>query len=485
MNNSDNNTNNQNNNEDLNAISLGNVNYESDKPNNIPTIDASSQTGGIPAPPPVAQQPISNPQPENMDSIPTPMDTTTSPTESLGADVPSDNGNNTLEAPVQPAPTMGNDSGLQTPTPTNLGEASQISNDVPPVAPLSYDVPETISGVSSMPSFNEIGTVPPIPDIPIQDPAIQVNKEKKSGGVSKFLFVIIIVLALAAVGVGVYIFLHLTSANASPITVKNVKIELGSQVSTNINDYATFKGIDGSSCQLDTREIPATIDKLGAEYTFKVTCGDKSASGKAVVVDTTKPEVLPKEVTAAVDSEVKPEDFIYECKDSTKCSYAFKDEAKVKEHLKTPANYHVDIVVKDEAGNETVVMGTLKVIEKLTSKIFEEADMYLVCTQGTTSLKMGINDDGNFNKSAMKTYVYKLSQEDFNNFKTESQGKDIVSYDDKVGSYELNETELTLTLNVVVDYDDLNKEEKTTLPLTTGDLRTYYTDKGYECSYGY
>ena len=76
---------------------------------------------------------------------------------------------------------------------------------------------------------------------------------------NKLIFVIIIVLLIAAVGVGVYIFLNMSNKPASvSVTPKEVKIEVGSEVSTNILDYATFNGVNSANCSLDTSNITDT-----------------------------------------------------------------------------------------------------------------------------------------------------------------------------------------------------------------------------------
>lgn len=344
-----------------------------------------------------------------------------------------------------------------------------------PIIPMDTPMPQPVNDFSSMPVFNDIGTVPPISNVP--NPG--APKEKKKGGVNKLLFVIIIVLALTAVGVGVYIFLHL--ANKSEVTTKLVNIEIGTSVSTNMSDYAIFDGVDASTCSLDTTSITDT-SVLNAEYSYKVICGEATYTGTAKIVDTVAPSVELKEVSVASNKEVKPEDFIESVEDETECIYSFKDEDKVKEYLKEESSYHVDIVVKDAAGNEIVVTGTMIVSNTV-------ADLYLVCSSNVNNLnvtnKFGLVSS-EFNKVATRIYTFNFDNiEAYNSFKEENEGNSEVTYNDVTGTPEFNDDVLSLDLTVVLSYEDLNKEENTTLPLGYADLRGYYEGKGYTCSIGY
>lgn len=479
MNNSENN--NQENNEGLNAISLGNVSI--DNGNNIPTIDPV---------PPVAP-------------IPTNNDSNQVVSESVQI-------NNVAEStPVTPVPLEAETQNLESAPEVNevpgvigesVGGEQNVSNDtqsvstesvvnaipttdVPPVAPLNYDVPETINNFDPTPVFNNIGTVPPIPDIPVVDSTMQAPKGDKKKGMPKILFILIVILALAAVGVGVYIFLHKSNIMGPSVATKNVRVEVGSKLSTNINDYATFGSIDSSTCSLDVASIPATLETLNAEYTFRITCNQASFSGKLTVVDTIPPEVTLKEkVEVALNSSVKPEDFIEECKDSTKCSYSFKDAEKVSGNLKEASNYHVDIIIKDEAGNQTEKTGTLIVSDV---PVFEEADMYLSCSKAkdngmTDNTKFGVVDGEYKRNAVLKRYTFELELAELETLKTANEGKAEMTYKDITGQPTFGEN---LVLSRPVSYDTIKAEVGEDLPTSVGDLRTTLTEKGYVCSYEY
>ncbi len=499
--------NNDNNNDGLNAISLGSVDTGSN----------NSNTSSIPTITPTIQEPkneeLSVPEPISADTSKVALANDTSTSLEPVAPIPMEEipkvdgiptgevSNSVIEEPKTTA-----DQNLMASIDAingDIGSMPPIGGDMPPVPPLEpiapvpkaevkeevlepvdpveFDVPETINNFN--PSINEIGTVPPIPNIPIIETPTgsQVVKKKNN---NKILFVLIIVLALAAVAVGVYILLHMTQPKAG-VQVKNVKIEINSKVSTDIKDYATFNGIDPSLCSLDTTEIPNELNKINEDYTFKINCNETTYTGKAKVVDTTAPEVKLKELTVPIDGSVKPEDFIQECVDATECSYSFKDEEKLKEQLKEAASYHVEIVVSDTSGNKKEVTATLIVSEK----VFKEAELYLTVNASINGqsviYKLGI-ENGNFNESALKTYVFKITNdEDYNKLKSDSAGKSEIAYNNVTGSPTFSDVDKSVSISQILDYNDLNKEENTTLPLTIGDLRAYYESKGYSCSLGF
>lgn len=444
------NGNSENNNEEINAVSLG-------------SMDNGTQNLNVP----IGDIPPVTPIPEE------PMDT-------LG-DVSSLNATN--EQPASIAPET-----IKEPTPEVVTPVQSDINSIPnvsplePVAPINYDIPEVID---NMPVFNDIGTVPPISDIPavnnvIAEPAVPGSPKKK--GMNKTLFVVIIILALCLVGGGVYVLLN--KANSKPqVSTKLVKIEAGSVVSTNIKDYAVFKNMDSSTCNFDTSEITDTT-KVGAEYKFIITCGDKSYQGKAKIVDTTPPDITLKEVNVAVNEEVTAEEFIAECKDATQCSYSFKDEAKLKDYLSAAASYHIPIIVTDEAGNQKEVTGILNVSENVTS-------MAVVCSKTNDSYeevnKFGlIDEDMSFNKSTKRVYTFKIStKEEYEKLKVENKDKKEVSYLDVTGVPTFDDDSLTLTLTKKIAYSDLVSEIGSEIPSSYGELKQFFELKDYTCSIGY
>ena len=343
---------------------------------------------------------------------------------------------------------------------------------VAPVQPVSYDVPQAMDGFNTTPVFNEIGTVPPISDNPIPTPNFNTPEPKPKKKVNKTLFVLIIVLLIAAVGVGVYIFLTVSNKTTTPnVVLKEVEIELGSEVSSDISDYATFNGIASSSCTLDTSDIDA--DTLNQEYDFTIVCNGVTYTGKARIVDTTAPVVEVKEVTVQVNGSVSPEDFIDNCDDASDCSYQFEDEETVNGYLtQVGENNSVEIIVTDEAGNTTTVTAMLNVVEDAVPSV------YLRCTLDNVSLLFGIID-GNFSGNVTRSTSFTLDESEYNNLKDTYENSSNITYEGITGAPSFDDSTYTLTVSETLTKAELDQEEGTTLPTAYGELRAYFVGEGY------
>ena len=462
--------NNNGNNNGLNPVSLGSVNNGNvgDIPP-VPPVESLNGTDVTPVQP--VQAPV-NPVPpvEPVSSVP-PVNNTIPVTPTVGS-VP----------PVQPV-----ESEVNNIPPVNSVPPVEPVNPIPPVEPVStippvepitpvgsvgYDIPQAMDQFNTTPVFNEIGTVPPIPDNPIPTPVVNNPEPKPKKKMNKTLFVLIIVLLIAAVGVGVYIFLNVSNKTTTPnVVLKNVEIELGSEVSSNIEDYATFNGIASSSCTLDTSAI--STDTLNQEYDFTIVCNGVTYTGKAKIVDTTAPIVEVKEVTVQVGTTVSPEDFIASCSDASECSYQFKNEATVNGYLtQAGTDNAVEIVVTDEAGNTANVTALLNVT------VDEVPTVYLRCTLDNVSLVFGIID-GNFSGNVTRSTTFTLEESEYNNLKDTYLGSANITYEDITGTPSFDDSTLTLTVSEVLTKAELDSEEATTLPTQYGELRAYFAGKGY------
>jgi len=340
-----------------------------------------------------------------------------------------------------------------------------------------YDIPEPINNFNITPIFNDIGIVPPLENNENFSESLDENKPKK--GINKTFFVIIIIISLFLVGYIVYFLLHNANNKASVIT-KEVTLELGDEISANKNDYAIYKNINSNNCSLDTSNVKDI--KLGAKYTYKIICNNVSYTGTLTVVDTKQPEVKVQKITIGVDGDITAESFISECNDNSgKCFYKFENESKVMQHIKTPESYHVNIIVSDEAKNQTVITAELIVSEDVPR-------MYLNCTKDFEEYKItnkfGIVESM-FNKYTSRTYEFKFkNQEEFNSFKDENKDKEEVTYKEIKGKPNYNSNDLILSLEKEISYDDLNKEDDEIVPLSFGELKSFYQEKGYVCKIG-
>ena len=106
--------------------------------------------------------------------------------------------------------------------------------------------------------------------------------------VSSYLTIIVLVLAL--VGFGTFYVLkytNLLNKKSDEVTViaKNLEYDMGTELSTNIDDYALVRGTNTTNCVLDTQSV--NINKAGV-YEFQVTCGEIHKTGKITIVDNTE-----------------------------------------------------------------------------------------------------------------------------------------------------------------------------------------------------
>ncbi len=470
--------NNSENNNDLNVISLGGVENTdiSSKPiDEMPAMSQNPQDTLDQNPNLNNNNDVAQPVVNDINQIPT-MEN--APVEPMA---------NTM--PVPPEPVL-NDGG-EIPAVPAIPDINQV-----PTAPTTeYDVPEVMNNVNVTPFLNEIGTVPPIPNVPtiptgpvddniIQNPEAPTNKPekpKKKGGMNKLLFVIIIILALAAVGVGVYVLLGTARekelAKKPSVTPKEVVIELGGTVSTDINDYAEFKNYDSATCDLDTTKITDTT-ALGVDYEFTITCADKTYTGKATVKDTIAPKVTTKEVEIMPNGTVLPEQFIETCDDASECTYSFKNEEDINQSVQAIGEYNIVIVARDAAGNKTEVSAKLIVSEVVVT-------YYLNCSKENVDyrelLKLGIANK-EFVKTGIKEYTFSLSDEEYTNLKIQNANATEITYKDITGSFEFNDNEHTLIISKTLTYEELVSEANGEVPLEYEDLKAFYEGLNYSCT---
>ena len=341
-------------------------------------------------------------------------------------------GTSNNEIPSPPIPPINNDQ-------FSMGATVNQSNN--------FNIPPTYNNINPM-SNNDIGVVP------INDAPENNSNNKKKGKFNKLIFIIIIVLSLTAVGVGVYIMLHITNnkpvINTTGVKLKDVKIEIGSDIPTDLTYYADFNKIDPATCSIDTTNIEDT-NTLNAKYKFVISCmNNKKYEGEVEIVDTTKPEVKTKDVKVNMGGKVLALDFIESCDDKTACSYAFKDENTVFDNLQKAGEYDVTIIVQDEAKNSTEVSAKLTVSDVVT------ADVYLNCTMSSNNketIKLGIASS-KFTKQAMKVYTYTLTDQAYQDLKNNSQDLNAVTYTDSngksiTGTGVFDDANHTLTLTVI------------------------------------
>ena len=203
------------------------------------------------------------------------------------------------------------------------------------------------------------------------------NKENKPTKKKKGLFIFLVIILILLVGGFVYYYLHISKGTLSTsVTTKNLTLQIDDNLSTDINDYATFKGTNSNNCILDTKNV--NVNKVGT-YEYTITCGTKSYSGKITLQDTKAPEVALKTIVKKVNDVVAPEEFIDKCDEANECTYSFNNMDEVNNAMMTAGTYELQILVTDANNNSNVVKAKLIVIDS-------DIKVYLNCVSNDQTL---------------------------------------------------------------------------------------------------
>lgn len=330
------------------------------------------------------------------------------------------------------------------------------------------------SNVSIEPPIDDFNEVP-VPPVFEGD-----NKNKKEKNGSKLLIIFLLIILIAAVGFGVYYFLTLAKNSATTsITLKEVKLELGSTLSNNIEDYAVLNGYNKNDCSLNLGTV--NINKVST-YKYTVTCGKIVEEGTIIVDDTTKPEVITNDLTLLPNATVKADDFIESCADASKCSYEFlKDITDIKS---TIGEHEVEIVVSDEYNNKTTVKAKLTIASNAPVK-------YLTCKKNAVTLndinaslvdsyRIGIDANDNF-FNAVRTAEFTFNTiNDFN--KVKDNYNEQIGINSITGNMLTYETNRKIFLKANKTIEDMNRDLNGRLPNSAIVLRAYLSGLGYTCN---
>lgn len=310
------------------------------------------------------------------------------------------------------------------------------------------------------------------------------GKKKSKLKFSKTTIILIVVLVIAIIGCGVYLILTKASQTKTKgdISTKDLVLELGKPLSTNITDYALISGFNASTCTLDTSKV--NTKRMGS-YEYTITCGSTSKAGSIVLQDKTAPVVAVKEVMVTPGTLVSFEDFIVSCDDYTDCSYEFEDQSQSLETLvQTVGDYNLNLVVSDDYDNKTTVS-----LHLIVSDDAPVRNMY--CTPTSTedddlkaslevSYNYGINTSDILARTE-KTYFYTFdNEEDYlavkNNY-SETTGINGV-----IGQTVFDDEEFTITILVSMSETDLGKDfNMNPFPTDYEGLRQFHIDQGITC----
>jgi len=371
--------------------------------------------------------------------------------------------------PVQPVTPVLDSSSVETLTPE-------------PTIDNSFSSVDTMSTSTNAIPQDDFGAVP-VPPV-FDDGKKKKKKEKKEKNKEdgkKTIIVVLLIILIAAIGFGVYYFLSMAkaSANQASIVLKDVKLELGNTMSSNISDYATITGYDKNSCTIDLSSVD--VNKVSS-YKYQVTCGKVVQEGTIIVDDSVAPKVATQDVVLLPNATLNAEDFIEKCVDASSCSYKFaEDYTGLTEKV---GEYEVQLVVSDNFNNETKVNAKLTVSRNAPVK-------YLTCTSKEETLedipatlvhsyRIGVDGKDNFFNATRTSLFTYTTLEDYNTA--------IRSYDASVGIHGiigtevLNEADKSISIKTDKTLKDMNQDINGNLPENASVLRAYLFGIGYTCN---
>lgn len=339
------------------------------------------------------------------------------------------------------------------------------------------------AGVNITENMNNVGnnhiiqTVPTPPSMNNFSVPNDSNKKEKKG-LSKTTILIIAIVLISLIGAGIYFILNLagnkkTSGSITP--KEELVMELGKELSDNVNDYAKIQGFDISSCKIDVSEVDT--NQIGS-YQYQITCGSTTRSGEVIIKDTSAPNIVVKELKVLPGVKITLDDFVVSCSDVSNCSYELEDSSINLDTLVASEGEHkLNLVVSDDYDNQKIVELTL--IVNLNAPV---KNMY--CTKATTpdeelhanvdvTYSYGINNLDELVTSEKKSeYIFDV-EEDYLNAKSkyETNENQKVSFDDQEYIITITET-----------LEDLPTEfNVSSVPTDYMDFKQFQSEQGFTC----
>lgn len=173
-----------------------------------------------------------------------------------------------------------------------------------------------------------------------------------------------IAVILILIIIGILVFGYFFVYQKNHFALKNITLEIGDTLSTDINYFLKKSVVDTAGYKLDTSKV--NNNEIG-EYTYTITYSGKTSTGKVKVVDTKPPVFTTKELSVEVgDEDFFLGDFLTSCEDLSKpCIVTLKNE-KDEEKFSKVGVYDIKIVVEDVYKNKSEATVKLNVVEKGT-----------------------------------------------------------------------------------------------------------------------
>ena len=208
--------------------------------------------------------------------------------------------------------------------------------------------------------------------------------------------IIAIIFFIGLIVASIYYFFNYRKENV--VKLKDVTVELGELLPTDINTYIVSGNPDSYTIDLSN----VSVDETGktnstGEYSYRIKKNSNIKKGKIYVKDTTKPEVEVEELTVGVNESFEVSEFVSECKDlSLPCNVKYKN-IKDEDLNQKEGSYEVDIIITDSENNSITKSVRLNVSGTNTFAKKKEANLKFDHLS---------DDDSNWDK----TYTLKLEK---------------------------------------------------------------------------
>ena len=358
-------------------------------------------------------------------------------------------------APTEVAPTTATPANPTMPIPDQFPNYGNTTYQAEPLTQADYATPD---------SFDQIGASPEI------DPKAKDKKSKKT------LTFLLLLLAIVGLGAGSYYLINVKKIfNNKSVTTKTLSIEVGSVLSEDINDYATFKNVNSTNCTQNFESVD--VSKVGT-YTYTIKCGSDEYKGTINIVDTTAPTATAKLLVAVKDSETITElsQLFGECSEEN-CIFEGETEDALKTALSTQGIKAVNVNIKDASGNTTKVPVPLFVTDSTGRYAINAKRNIPVSADAKYTLNetVFIVYTDSYTAATIRTYKY-ADANDYLEASSSNKGLESVTIDDFTGIPLFNDAESKIILvssnlpeivqgSYSIDYDSLNNNGYTATPI--------------------
>lgn len=361
-----------------------------------------------------------------------------------------------------------------------MNNSNAINTQVTPEP--AYTNPQNINPMPGFEHTGTIGTTPPI--------SLEPEKQPQKKKTNKTLFVVIIILLLFGVGFGTYYVLKYTDLLSSKpkitINTKDIEVNMGENLSSNLTDYADIVGTDYHNCNLNVLDVDT---KTVGTYTYQVTCGEIYKKGTITVVDNTELVVDTQKVYKVKGDTIEAKEFVVN--PNSNYTYEFVNQSEVEGYLNgTFGTYQIKI--KATSGTKTLEVNAELVVLEHRIKGYltcqsNEQNLANSSTKKIVQQRFAIADDGNsgFGKVAQEIHVFKFADEtEYSNYLATYKNGNAVTIDNITGDTKFDDSNLTITItNEKSDTEVINKYGENTMT-NYASIKKYFIDTlGYECTY--